>query len=901
MSMALPVVTRRWDGKAKEASLWDFAEKDADLYMPSGSCLAYFTRQDMEQRRAFLRIPFEQLVYTKCHPLIEKIETPDYFSAEVSSTTSKSSDSLFNKKPCSLCLEAPQLYDAEAVKQYNITTRNFFAWIMNKPIVGPDPSSALLALKLRMDVWRSSSVDNMSDLYQYAKSQGYGDLGDMQLFLSNHLRGLTSPPTTYKLLSAPEQVLETEEDVSKLGFRKSIRKRLSSFAKRKPTLEESGIEVEMVSAPPITIVQAESALMSGAVSPSTEIELSVAQKPSQISAIAASHNQLCGEPDIGITSQPTMTNPRIKQAGRRTYSMPVLPKDASIEDLARELEKQSQWIQNLTREHFESAASRSTSSLPALSKTFSSPLTTPLPRAMPSSPQSPSRMASHRRRASLSRPPSPIQEEESTSIRDVPINTTSIPAQSSRRFSTSAITTRQNLNVPTKEDVQAVRPLNILKKPIEPCQTPAAAMPVTSIASEASKKCVHSLLPSHTRYPCKNCGKPKLAGSEPQARSLSTPAGPSKQPYRLSLDLEAARDRMEVDLPVEEEVKHKSESAATLADQIRALTRFPSLRRRRTSSTTPTSVPQAAASATAIKAPTVYKHAGHVNMSMPNLSHLNHDEVAVPATDSKKTVPDVSRPAMNTALYAALSDKQSPRTSSSDAPEIQQAPVSRPTLSTESHRTVEPTSAWSDSPTEISSPVTPMTPIHPFMSKTVSADDKKTSPVARLKAQGIGEGLWSTILADPKAVDGHRVPFDEMTLGTNDMEIIDNMLADMTSTSASPQEESPRWSQASSKDNTHFETPFVTEISSDGRVTRPTTEGSQAVKKKSFRNSLRLWTSRKSKVEQPVVELTQYQANVLVLDSSGSFSTLVSPIDDVAYGWEEKLQDRSRTPLCELP
>lgn len=877
---------------------------DPDLSISDGNCLVYLSRQHVTSNRPLVCMPFEQLVYNKCLPLIEKVDTPDYFSSGAQSRPSDSSISQTKKQTCSLCLEAPQLYDTDAVRQYNITTRNFFAWIMNKPIVGPDPSSALLALKLRMDVWRTSNVNNMSDLYQYAKGQGYGDLGDMQLFLSNHLRGLSSSPAGYKLLAASEQALESEEEVLKLGFRKSIRKRLSSFVKRRPTLEASDANVETIDNVPVSVSQDESALMSGAISPSDRIDLLVPPLSHQLSADDSSKVRPQAIAKANLPSRIPVPNPRTNYAGRRTYSMPVLPRDSSIEDLARELEKQSLWIQNLTKEHFESATNRSTSSLPALGNFFSAPLTTSLPPVSSLPPQSPSRMASHRRRASLSRPPSPIQEEESTTIPDVSTSGPTVPEQSPRRFSTSAVTPGPAVSRRNDGDVEPVKPLSILKNPIQ-FHTKPPFSATEDNASASPNKCVHSLLPSHTRFPCKNCGKPKLDRKPLQTRPQSTISSPAAEarPYRLSLDLEGARDRLKTELPFEKDAKSSPMPVATLSDQVRALTRFPSLRRRSVSSASRARTSQTSSYISRPALPDqytpVHSNIDRANMSMPNLGYHGEENTVLPATISQvqTTAPALSQQAP---IPPTADPKlQAPRTSSDEAPEAISSVVSPPLLNTNPGSVVELSDSPGNSPTEAPSPVTPRTPVHPLMSKGLTSESKPTSPVARLKAQGGSGGLLSTILADPKTIDGHRVPLDEMTLSTHDTKIIDNMLADMISVSTL--EDSPRWLRMSSDHNKSEQTSLIKGISA-GEVLTPTLlKDNPSTKKKSVRNSLRLWTSRKAKQEQSIQPLTQYQANVLVLDSSGSFSTLVSPVEDTLYDWEKQLQDRSRTPLCELP
>jgi hypothetical protein len=59
---------------------------------------------------------------------------------------------------------------------WHLATRNFFAFILGKPLVGRQMGQTYVDLFERMELFRSSRVDNHRDFLEYAENQGYRDL-----------------------------------------------------------------------------------------------------------------------------------------------------------------------------------------------------------------------------------------------------------------------------------------------------------------------------------------------------------------------------------------------------------------------------------------------------------------------------------------------------------------------------------------------------------------------------------------------------------------------------------------------------------------------------------------------------------------------------------------------------
>lgn len=77
-----------------------------------------------------------------------------------------------------LYIPAPTDLSREEAFRYHLTTRNFFAWMFDKPIVGDYLGGALIALHERMNEFRPNEEQNEDDILAFIDSQGYTDFRD---------------------------------------------------------------------------------------------------------------------------------------------------------------------------------------------------------------------------------------------------------------------------------------------------------------------------------------------------------------------------------------------------------------------------------------------------------------------------------------------------------------------------------------------------------------------------------------------------------------------------------------------------------------------------------------------------------------------------------------------------
>lgn len=94
-----------------------------------------------------------------------------------------------------LYIPAPPGLGLQDIFDYHITTRNFFAWLYNRPLTGRTLGKALAELKKRVDVYRpDDSIQNMLEVVSYAENQRYLDFRECvdhalaALYLAEELR-----------------------------------------------------------------------------------------------------------------------------------------------------------------------------------------------------------------------------------------------------------------------------------------------------------------------------------------------------------------------------------------------------------------------------------------------------------------------------------------------------------------------------------------------------------------------------------------------------------------------------------------------------------------------------------------------------------------------------------------
>ncbi|KAI7774332.1 hypothetical protein LA080_008891 [Diaporthe eres] len=155
---------KRWDGSARIMSGWDSLRKDPELWYKNGDCFVHLYEKGRSQRGPAFKVPFACLLSAQCTPLIETFVD-----------RSVSEEEAHQNGRVDLYIPAPPTASRSQALQYHIATRNFFAWIFRRSMVGNHLGNALVALEGSMQEFRDMGVDNKRDLLSYLDEEGYLD------------------------------------------------------------------------------------------------------------------------------------------------------------------------------------------------------------------------------------------------------------------------------------------------------------------------------------------------------------------------------------------------------------------------------------------------------------------------------------------------------------------------------------------------------------------------------------------------------------------------------------------------------------------------------------------------------------------------------------------------------
>ncbi|KAK2604166.1 hypothetical protein N8I77_007117 [Diaporthe amygdali] len=163
-SMDRGLNVKRWDGSARIMSGWDSLRKDPELWYKNGDCFVHLYEKGRSQRGPAFKVPFVCLLSAQCTPLIERFVD-----------RSVSEEEAHQNGRVDLYIPAPPTASRSQALQYHIATRNFFAWMFRRSMVGNHLGNALVALHGSMHEFRDAGANNKQDLLSYLDEEGYLD------------------------------------------------------------------------------------------------------------------------------------------------------------------------------------------------------------------------------------------------------------------------------------------------------------------------------------------------------------------------------------------------------------------------------------------------------------------------------------------------------------------------------------------------------------------------------------------------------------------------------------------------------------------------------------------------------------------------------------------------------
>lgn len=141
--------------------------QDPELWYRDGNCFVHLHEKGQSQREPAFKIPIRCLISAKCKPMIERFVDQSITEEE----TSKNGR-------VDLYIPAPPTASREQALQYHIATRNFFAWICRRSMVGDFLGNALVTLVNSMHEFRDADADNYQDLLNYLDEEAYLDMSN---------------------------------------------------------------------------------------------------------------------------------------------------------------------------------------------------------------------------------------------------------------------------------------------------------------------------------------------------------------------------------------------------------------------------------------------------------------------------------------------------------------------------------------------------------------------------------------------------------------------------------------------------------------------------------------------------------------------------------------------------
>ncbi|KAH9863255.1 hypothetical protein IAQ61_009532 [Plenodomus lingam] len=172
---------QRWAGLTRTVSDWDFLRRDPELYYANGDCYVHLHARGASQRGPSFCIPFRVLKQKKCHAILDQCDAHITSSTNIDPRPLVTMPSSLNnpgeeRSTIQLFIPAPNETSREHSFQWHITTRNFFALLLGKPLVGEHMGQAFVDLQDRLFLFRPDQTNNHQEFLDYLGNQGYRDL-----------------------------------------------------------------------------------------------------------------------------------------------------------------------------------------------------------------------------------------------------------------------------------------------------------------------------------------------------------------------------------------------------------------------------------------------------------------------------------------------------------------------------------------------------------------------------------------------------------------------------------------------------------------------------------------------------------------------------------------------------
>ncbi|KAL5117705.1 hypothetical protein ACEQ8H_004453 [Pleosporales sp. CAS-2024a] len=178
--MAERARVQRWAGLTRSVCDWDGLRKDPDLWMQDGDCRVHLYGPGASRRGPSFCIPLRALRQKHCDGMLDTCYAQIIFEHPNGTHEAQQMHS-FNQPLrkaafVEIYIPAPDSASREEAFDWHITTRNFFAYVLGRPLVGRNMGQAFVDLLERMMLFRYEHANNHQEFLSYAENQGYRDL-----------------------------------------------------------------------------------------------------------------------------------------------------------------------------------------------------------------------------------------------------------------------------------------------------------------------------------------------------------------------------------------------------------------------------------------------------------------------------------------------------------------------------------------------------------------------------------------------------------------------------------------------------------------------------------------------------------------------------------------------------
>ncbi|KAI1354619.1 hypothetical protein F5Y01DRAFT_255654 [Xylaria sp. FL0043] len=174
-SRSINPTVMKWDGASRSSEIWDGLRRDPDLWFPDGDCYVHLHAEGQSRRGASFKVQYSTLVEANFQPLIHRfLSRTRTEPARYPEHTVKGQIELF--------IPSPPIIDKRHSYNYHLATRNLFAFIFGRSMVGECLGTTLITLMRSLYRFRTSNVDNVQDLITYMDEEGYLDLNNQPTY-----------------------------------------------------------------------------------------------------------------------------------------------------------------------------------------------------------------------------------------------------------------------------------------------------------------------------------------------------------------------------------------------------------------------------------------------------------------------------------------------------------------------------------------------------------------------------------------------------------------------------------------------------------------------------------------------------------------------------------------------